>query len=89
MPFGMISPKDSVERDMILLLIENIQKKLSIPINGGYGIKRYENDSYIDGNPWVVTTLWLSEAMFAFILDLPNGKEGPYAEDLKKLTIEA
>lgn len=26
--------------------------------------------------------------MFAFILDLPNGKEGPYVEDLKKLTIE-
>ncbi|WP_269851869.1 hypothetical protein [Methanosarcina horonobensis] len=81
----MISPKDPVERDMILFLIENIQKKLSIPINTGYGIKRYENDTYIDGNPWVVTTLWLSEVMFAFVLDLPNGKEGPYAEEVKKI----
>ena len=43
-------------------MIENIKKKLSVPINKSYGIKRYENDSYIDGNPWIVTTLWLSEA---------------------------
>jgi GH15 family glucan-1,4-alpha-glucosidase len=68
----MISPEDPVERDMILFLIENIQKKLSISINNGYGIKRYENDTYIDGNPWIETTLWLSEAMFAFALDLPE-----------------
>jgi oligosaccharide amylase len=87
-PFGMISLKDPVERDMILFLIENIRKKLSIPINSGYGIKRYENDSYIDGNPWVVTTLWLSEAMFAFALDVPEGEEGQYAEEAKKLTEE-
>ncbi|MDM7918203.1 MAG: glycoside hydrolase family 15 protein [Methanosarcina sp.] len=87
-PFGMLSPKDPVERDMILFLIENIQKKLSIPINSGYGIKRYENDTYIDGNPWIVTTLWLSEAMFAFALDLPEGEQGQYAEEAKKLTSE-
>lgn len=84
----MISPEDPVERDMILFLIENIQKKLSIPINNGYGIKRYENDTYIDGNPWIVTTLWLSEAMFAFALDLPEGAGDQYAEEAKKLTEE-
>ena len=87
-PFRMISPEDPVERDMILFLIENIQKKLSIPINNGYGIKRYENDTYIDGNPWIVTTLWLSEAMFAFALDLPEGAGDQYAEEAKKLTEE-
>ena len=70
-PFGMLSPKDPVEKDMILFMIENIQKKLSVPINHNYGIRRYENDSYIDGNPWIVTTLWLSEAMFALALDMP------------------
>jgi GH15 family glucan-1,4-alpha-glucosidase len=87
-PFGMLSPQDPVEKDMILFLIENIQKKLSMPVNQGYGIKRYENDSYIDGNPWIVTTLWLSEAMLALALDLPPGKEGKEDEHVKKLTDE-
>jgi len=73
-PFGMLSPKDPVEKDMILFMIENIQKKLSVPINQSYGIRRYENDSYIDGNPWIVTTLWLSKAMFALALDMPQEK---------------
>jgi oligosaccharide amylase len=73
-PFGMLSPKDPIERDMILFMIKNIMKKLSVPINKSYGIKRYENDSYIDGNPWIVTTLWLSGAMFALALDIPSEK---------------
>jgi oligosaccharide amylase len=71
-PFGMLSPKDPLEKDMIQFMIENIQKKLSVPVNLGYGIKRYENDSYINGNPWVVTTLWLSEAMFSLALENPD-----------------
>nr|WP_304364365.1 glycoside hydrolase family 15 protein [Methanosarcina sp. KYL-1] len=87
-PFGMLSPKDPVERDMIFFLIENIQKKLSLPINGHYGIRRYENDSYINGNPWIVTTLWLSEAMFALALDLPYQEEDSFAETRQKLTVE-
>ncbi len=71
----MISPKDPIEKDMIQFMIENIKKKLSVPINFSYGIKRYENDSYINGNPWVVTTLWLSEAMLSLALDLPSEKQ--------------
>ncbi|HEY3360468.1 MAG TPA: glycoside hydrolase family 15 protein [Methanosarcina sp.] len=73
-PFGMLSPKDPLERDMIQFMIENIQKKLSVPFNLNYGIRRYENDSYINGNPWVVTTLWLSEAMFTLALELSSEK---------------
>jgi oligosaccharide amylase len=100
-PFGMLSPKNPIERDMIQFMIENIQKKLSVPINIHYGIKRYENDSYINGNPWVVTTLWLAKAMFTFALDLPHEnaisspiqethheKEDRYDEDVKRFTSE-
>jgi GH15 family glucan-1,4-alpha-glucosidase len=87
-PFGMLSPKDPVERDMILFMIENIQKKLSMPVNQSYGIKRYENDSYIDGNPWIVTTLWLSEAMFALALDMSHEKDEKHDENVEKLTSE-
>ncbi|OYT62823.1 hypothetical protein B6U67_04130, partial [Methanosarcinales archaeon ex4484_138] len=29
---------------------------------GTRGIRRYENDEYMSGNPWVVTTLWLMRA---------------------------
>jgi len=88
-PFGMLSPRNPVERDMIFFLIENIKKKLSSPVNRHYGIRRYENDSYINGNPWLVTTLWLSEAMFTLALDLPYEEEkDQYEETRKKLTEE-
>jgi oligosaccharide amylase len=87
-PFGMLSPKDPVEKDMILFMIENIKKKLSVPINQNYGIRRYENDSYIDGNPWIVTTLWLSQAMFALALDMPHEKNEKYTEEVRMLTSE-
>ncbi|MDD3042641.1 MAG: glycoside hydrolase family 15 protein [Methanosarcinaceae archaeon] len=88
-PFGMLSPKVPLERDMIMFTIDNIQKTLSCPVNGHYGIRRYENDNYINGNPWVVTTLWLSEAMFSLALDLPYGVgEDPYAEIRKRFTEE-
>ncbi|MCX7841781.1 MAG: glycoside hydrolase family 15 protein [Clostridia bacterium] len=35
-----------------------IEKVLSTPGDGG--IMRYENDNYIGGNPWILTTLWLA-----------------------------
>jgi oligosaccharide amylase len=87
-PFGMLSPRKPVERDMIFFLIENIQKKLSSPVNRHYGIKRYENDAYINGNPWIVTTLWLSETMFALALDLPYEEEKDLYEETRKKLIE-
>ncbi|WP_306795300.1 glycoside hydrolase family 15 protein [Cohnella sp. GbtcB17] len=30
-------------------------------VEGVGGIKRYENDGYIGGNPWILTTLWLAQ----------------------------
>jgi len=62
-PFNMLSPYDHNERAMICSIIDKIEKNLRIAVNGHYGIKRYENDRYIGGNPWIVTTLWLSKAM--------------------------
>jgi len=64
-PFNMLSAEDEKEREMILSTIRSIEKKLGAPVNGHIGIKRYENDNYIEGNPWVVTTLWLSKALLA------------------------
>ncbi|WP_440952192.1 glycoside hydrolase family 15 protein [Methanococcoides sp. FTZ1] len=62
-PFGLLSPEDPNERSMILSMIEHIERSLRVPVNGHYGIMRYENDNYIDGNPWLVTTLWLSRSL--------------------------
>jgi oligosaccharide amylase len=62
-PFGMLSVEDEQEREMIISMINNVAEKLKIPVNGHFGIKRFEDDHYIGGNPWVVTTLWLSRAM--------------------------
>lgn len=38
--------------------VDAIERVLSCP--GVGGIKRYENDNYIGGNPWIVTTLWVA-----------------------------
>jgi oligosaccharide amylase len=62
-PFNMLSPRKPQERAMILSMINNIETKLGVYVNDHSGIKRYESDNYIGGNPWVVTTLWLSGAL--------------------------
>jgi glucoamylase len=47
----------SVEDFRIENTIDAIERVLT-SYNGG--IKRYENDNYIGGNPWILTTLWVS-----------------------------
>ncbi|MCR2807031.1 glycoside hydrolase family 15 protein [Paenibacillus soyae] len=37
---------------------EAVEASLTVPAVGG--IKRYEDDHYIGGNPWILTTLWLA-----------------------------
>lgn len=39
--------------------IKAIEENLTCPYTGG--IKRYENDNYVGGNPWVISTLWLAQ----------------------------
>jgi oligosaccharide amylase len=53
-PFGVLPPEHGYMRR----LADTIERKLTSPRVGG--IKRYENDPYIGGNPWILTTLWLA-----------------------------
>ena len=53
-PFGVFSPFD----DKMKKTADSIEKNLWNQMVGG--IKRYENDEYIGGNPWIITTLWLA-----------------------------
>ncbi|MBP1910628.1 glycoside hydrolase family 15 protein [Methanolobus bombayensis] len=62
-PFGLLCPDVPEEKEMIKSIIKNIEQQLRVPVNDHFGIKRYVNDNYIEGNPWIVTTLWLSKAM--------------------------
>ncbi len=78
-PFNMLSPKDPQERKMIYSMMNIIESRLSVNVNGHHGIKRYENDKYIEGNPWVVTTLWLSKAMLTLAHSL-RSEPGTEAE---------
>lgn len=39
--------------------IKAIEERLTCPDIGG--IKRYENDNYVGGNPWIISTLWLAQ----------------------------
>jgi glucoamylase len=53
-PFGAVE----VEHARMAATADRIEQLLTSPKVGG--IKRYEDDTYIGGNPWILTTLWLS-----------------------------
>jgi len=53
-PFEMIDSSDEAFKATILAIERECQNK----IVGGY--KRYSDDKYINGNPWILTTLWLA-----------------------------
>jgi oligosaccharide amylase len=53
-PFGVFDAEDPMIKDTVCL----IEKVLTSGRIGG--IKRYENDNYIGGNPWILTTLWVA-----------------------------
>jgi len=53
-PFEVFQPDDP----RVSGTAEIVEKALYVPSVGG--IKRYENDNYIGGNPWVVATLWVA-----------------------------
>ncbi|MEM2933530.1 MAG: glycoside hydrolase family 15 protein [Methanocellales archaeon] len=57
-PFELLDLRNSEERFMLEHSILFMEKKLGIYVNGGIGIKRFEGDEYIGGNPWTITTLW-------------------------------
>ena len=52
-PFNMFSAKEK----RILNTVENINLNLRT-YTGGY--KRFENDHYMEGKPWVIATLWMA-----------------------------
>lgn len=53
-PFEVFDANDPMIKDTVSL----IEQVLISPEVGG--IKRYENDTYIGGNPWILTTLWVA-----------------------------
>jgi len=54
-PFAVIPPDHS----QAVRTADAIERLLTVP--GVGGIKRYEDDNYIGGNPWILTTLWLAQ----------------------------
>ena len=53
-PFDVFDANDPMIKDTVSL----VEKVLTS--SGIGGIKRYENDTYIGGNPWILTTLWVA-----------------------------
>lgn len=53
-PFSVIDALD----ERMLKTAGRVEEKLYV--NGVGGLKRYEDDEYIGGNPWILTTLWLA-----------------------------
>lgn len=53
-PFGLLSPHD----ERMHRTAEAVARHLTVP--GVGGLKRYEDDTYAGGNPWILTTLWLA-----------------------------
>ena len=54
-PFEAVAPEDP----KAARTADAIEALLTSP--GVGGIKRYEDDAYIGGNPWILTTLWLAQ----------------------------
>lgn len=54
-PFEAVAP----EHPYAARTADTIEALLTVPGIGG--IKRYEDDTYIGGNPWILTTLWLAQ----------------------------
>ena len=54
-PFGVLPP----EHEYMTRTADAIESRLLSPVVGG--IKRYEDDRYAGGNPWILTTLWLAQ----------------------------
>ncbi|CAM4386416.1 glycoside hydrolase family 15 protein [Paenibacillus alkaliterrae] len=46
------------DHDYMRRTADAVEAALTVPAVGG--IKRYEDDIYIGGNPWILTTLWLA-----------------------------
>lgn len=61
-PFRVLDPKVEDEREKIIMMLDVIENRLNYLVDGKRGIRRYENDEYMGGNPWIVTTLWLIRA---------------------------
>ncbi len=53
-PFEVLPADDDKMRSTVALIEQTLTSQ------GIGGIKRYENDSYIGGNPWILTTLWVA-----------------------------
>jgi len=58
-PFNAVAAED----DKMRRTAEAVELLLTSPVVGG--IKRYEDDPYIGGNPWILTTLWLAQYRIA------------------------
>lgn len=67
-PFNVFDVKD----EKIKKSVRDIEERLDGFPSGGYG--RYEYDSYIGGNPWVISTLWLA-LYYLEAGDFEKGKE--------------
>lgn len=66
-PFELFSPKDK----KILNTVERINMTLRT-YTGGY--KRFETDTYREGKPWIIATLWIAE-YYLEIGEKPKAKE--------------
>jgi len=53
-PFGVFDVNDP----RIKSTVEILENKLTAERIGG--LKRYENDNYMGGNPWIIATLWMA-----------------------------
>ncbi|MCG8499186.1 MAG: glycoside hydrolase family 15 protein, partial [Firmicutes bacterium] len=53
-PFGVFDDRD----ERVVQTAQAIEQHLVSPIVGG--IRRYETDDYMGGNPWILTTLWMA-----------------------------
>ncbi|ACX72639.1 oligosaccharide amylase [Methanocaldococcus vulcanius M7] len=82
-PFNLIA----VDDERMIKTAESIEKAFNYKVGG---IGRYPEDTYFGGNPWIITTLWLSlyyRRLYNVLKSkgVDKDKRKPYIEKSKKL----
>ncbi len=86
LPFGLLEADNPDHREMIASHLATIQERLTVQLNNGEGIRRYEGDGYLGGAIGCVNTLWAARVCLRLAEAYANSNSR--CEEYKQQAIE-
>ncbi len=87
-PFGLLQADNLAHREMIESNLATIQKRLTVQLNNGEGLRRYEGDGYLGGAVGCVNTLWAAWVCLRLAQDYTNDNSSNKANKYKQQGID-